>query len=60
MVGATVAVAAAIRFVDELEAQVTTMYYVIMNPEADLTPVQDYIITFDSDANLDGDGGVQE
>ena len=53
-------VAVAIKFVDELEAQVTTMYYVIMNPEADLTPVPDYIITFDSDANLDGDGGVQE
>ncbi len=58
--GVSTDVAVAIRFVDELEAQVTTMYYVIMNPEADLTPVQDYIITFDSDANLDGDGGVQE
>ncbi|MBO4355601.1 MAG: hypothetical protein J5850_01960, partial [Clostridia bacterium] len=51
--GVSTDVAVAIRFVDELEAQVTTMYYVIMNPEADLTPVQDYIITFDSDANLE-------
>ena len=43
-----------------VKAQVTTMYYVIMNPEADLTPVQNYIITFDADADLDGEGNVQE
>lgn len=36
--------AVAIRFLDELEAQLTTCYYVIMNPDADLTPIQDYII----------------
>ncbi len=54
--GVSTDVAVAIRFVDELEAQVTTMYYVIMNPEADLTPVQDYIINYHSD----GIGEVQE
>ena len=58
--GVSADTAVAIKFIDELEAQVTTMYYVIMNPEADLTPVQNYIITFDADANLDGDGNVQE
>lgn len=58
--GVSTDTAVAIKFIDELEAQVTTMYYVIMNPAADLTPVQSYIITFDADADLDGDGGVQE
>lgn len=36
--------AVAIRFLDKLEAQTTEQFYVIMNPEADLTPVQNYII----------------
>ena len=37
-------VAVALKFVDKGEAVTTTHYYVIMNPSADLTPVEDYII----------------
>ena len=37
-------VAVALRFIDEGEAVTTTHYYVIMNPNADLTSVEDYII----------------
>ena len=37
-------VAVALKFIDQGEAVTTTHYYVIMNPAADLTPVQDYII----------------
>ena len=46
--------AVAIKFLDKLEAQVTTMYYVIMNPDADLTPVQSYVITYDDPAQNEG------
>ena len=48
--------AVAIRFLDELEAELTTCYYVILNPDADLTPVQEYIIdhTADNDKLYDG------
>ena len=38
-------VAVALKFIDKGEAVTTTHYYVIMNPNADLTPVEDYIIT---------------
>ena len=37
-------VAVALRFIDEGEALTTTHYYVIMNPDADLSSVEDYII----------------
>ncbi|MBR4023060.1 MAG: hypothetical protein IKI94_10845 [Ruminococcus sp.] len=37
-------VAVALRFLDKGEAVTTTHYYVIMNPNADLASVQDYII----------------
>ena len=37
-------VAVALKFIDKGEAVTTTHYYVIMNPNADLTPVKDYII----------------
>ena len=37
-------VAVALKFIDKGEAVTTTHYYVIMNPAADLNPVQDYII----------------
>ena len=37
-------VAAALKFIDKGEALTTTHYYVILNPEADLTAVQDYVI----------------
>ena len=40
-------VAVAIKFIDKGEAITTTHYYVIMNPNEDLTPVEDYIITVD-------------
>ena len=37
-------VAVALKFIDKGEAVTTTHYYVIMNPDADLTTVEDYII----------------
>ena len=37
-------VAVALKFIDKGEAVTTTHCYVIMNPAADLTPVEDYII----------------
>ena len=37
-------VAVALKFIDKGEAVTTTHYYVIMNLNADLTPVKDYII----------------
>ena len=37
-------VAVALKFIDKGEAVTTTHYYVIMNPNADLTPVKNYII----------------
>ena len=38
-------VAVALKFIDKGDALTTTHYYVIMNPNADLTVVQDYIIS---------------
>ena len=52
--GVSADTAVAIKFIDKLEAQVTTMYYVIMNPNADLSPVQSYVITYDDPAQNDG------
>ena len=37
-------VAVALKFIDKGDAVTTTHYYVIMNPNADLTAVEDYII----------------
>ena len=37
-------VAVALKFIDKGDALTTTHYYVIMNPEADLTPVKEYLI----------------
>ncbi len=37
-------VAVALRFIDQGEAVTTTHYYVIMNPNADLSVVEDYVI----------------
>ena len=42
--GASNDVAVALKFIDQGEAVTTTHYYVIMNPNADLTAVEDYII----------------
>lgn len=39
-------VAVALKFIDKGDALTTTHYYVIMNPEADLNSVEDYIITY--------------
>ena len=58
--GVSADVAVAIRFTDPLEAALTDCCYVIMNPEADLTPVQDYVIADDPFGRPDGGGGVQE
>lgn len=46
--------AVAIRFLDELEAEITDFYYVIINPAADKSPVQNYVIVIDDPANQDG------
>ena len=37
-------IAVALKFIDQGEAVTTTHYYVIMNPTADLTAVEDYVI----------------
>ena len=37
-------VAVALKFIDKGDALTTTHYYVIMNPDADLTPVKEYLI----------------
>lgn len=50
--------AVAIRFIDKLEAQLTGFYYVIMNPEADLSPVSVYVIRQEDPAF--NDGGMPE
>ena len=42
--GISADVAAAVRFLDKLEAETTDHYYVILNPQADLSPVQAYVI----------------
>lgn len=53
-------VAVALKFIDKGEAVTTTHYYVIMNPAADLTPVQDYIIAPITPNNLGDEGAVNE
>ena len=55
-------VAVALKFIDQGEAVTTTHYYVIMNPNADLTVVEDYIIVPDVPQNPDNEmaGGVNE
>ena len=45
ILGVDTAVAVAVRFLDDFEALTTDHYYVLLNPEADLTPVQEYVIT---------------
>ncbi len=47
-------VAVALKFIDKGEALTTTHYYVIMNPAADLSAVEDYIITPYSQSNDTG------
>ena len=53
-------VAVALKFIDKGEAVTTTHYYVIMNPAADLTPVQDYIIAPITPNNHGDEGAVNE
>ncbi len=53
-------VAVALKFTDKGEAVTTTHYYVIMNPNADLTPVKDYIITPITPNNPGDEGAVNE
>lgn len=48
------------KFIDKGEAVTTTHYYVIMNPAADLTPVQDYIITSITPNNPTNEGEFNE
>lgn len=44
IVGIPTETAAALRFIDQGEAITTMHYYVILNPDADLTPVEEYRI----------------
>ena len=53
-------VAVALKFIDKGEAVTTTHYYVIMNPNADLTPVKDYIIAPITPNNPGDEGAVNE
>ena len=53
-------IAVALKFIDKGEAVTTTHYYVIMNPAADLTPVQDYIIAPITPNNPGDEGAVNE
>ena len=57
--GVSTDIAVALRFIDQGEAITTTHYYVIMNPNADLTVVEDYIIS-PIVPNNPGDGMVNE
>ena len=50
--------AVAIKFLDELEAEVTDFYYVIINPDADNTSVSQYVINPLPAEDLDGE--IQE
>lgn len=52
--GVSTDTAVAIKFLDKLEAQITDTYYVIMDPEADLTPVSVYVIADEAFSQLDG------
>lgn len=53
-------IAVALKFIDKGEAVTTTHYYVIMNPNADLTPVQEYIIVPPARNNINEEGQVLE
>ena len=53
-------VAAAIKFIDKLEAQTTEHFYVILSPDADLTPVRDYVITTEPLESSDPVGEIAE
>lgn len=46
-------VAVALKFIDKGDALTTTHYYVIMNPEADLTSVKEYLIAPIKPNNID-------
>lgn len=48
-------VAVALKFLDKGDALTTTHYYVILNPEADLSPVEEYVIPDD----IPGDPGEE-
>jgi hypothetical protein len=53
IIGVPTGTAAALRFLDEVEAETTTRFYVILNPEADLSCVAEYVIPRETPA----DGG---
>ena len=53
-------IAVALKFIDKGEAITTTHYYVIMNPNADLTVVKDYVIVPITPVNNVGDEVAQE
>ena len=53
-------IAVALKFIDKGEAITTTHYYVIMNPNADLTVVKDYVIVPITSVNNVGDEVAQE
>ncbi len=53
-------VAVAIKFIDKPEAMTTDHYYVIMDPEADLEPVKDYVIPEDKYGEPGPNGEIPE
>jgi len=53
-------VAVALKFIDQGEAITTTHYYVIMNPDADLTAVEDYVIAHITSTDNAGDEVAHE
>lgn len=56
IIGVSEDTAVAICFLDELEAEIVGCYYVIINPEADSTPVSQYVITQESNEQNLNDG----
>lgn len=57
IIGVSEDTAVAIRFLDKLEAELTDFFYVIINPDADNTPVKGYVIE-DCDPSYLDDGSV--
>lgn len=54
--GISADVAVAVKFLEKMDAATTDHFYVILNPQADLTPVQAYVIP----AETQGEGPVLE
>ncbi|MBR6825305.1 MAG: DUF3021 domain-containing protein [Oscillospiraceae bacterium] len=53
-------VAVALKFLDKGDALTTTHYYVLLNPEADLTPVEEYVIGLSMPRNATEDPNTED